>query len=74
MAASVLSTGLLQGHDVKDSTSVPAPYSPADLPEKLDVRKICVGIPKVSDWFETIRVGRTALSHFFFRKEMWGPG
>uniref|UniRef100_A0A3B3CL69 Glutamyl-tRNA(Gln) amidotransferase subunit A, mitochondrial n=1 Tax=Oryzias melastigma TaxID=30732 RepID=A0A3B3CL69_ORYME len=37
---------LLQGHDVKDSTSVPAPYSPADLPEKLDVRKICVGIPK----------------------------
>ena len=40
-------TGLLQGHDVRDSTTVPSPPSLEELPEDLDVRNLRVGIPKV---------------------------
>ncbi|XP_076026689.1 glutamyl-tRNA(Gln) amidotransferase subunit A, mitochondrial [Genypterus blacodes] len=38
--------GVLQGQDVRDSTTVPAPSSPSELPEDFDVRNICVGVPK----------------------------
>ncbi|XP_061599827.1 glutamyl-tRNA(Gln) amidotransferase subunit A, mitochondrial [Cololabis saira] len=38
--------GVLQGLDVRDSTTVPAPSSQMELPEDLDVRNICVGIPE----------------------------
>uniref|UniRef100_A0A673CKL7 Glutamyl-tRNA(Gln) amidotransferase subunit A, mitochondrial n=1 Tax=Sphaeramia orbicularis TaxID=375764 RepID=A0A673CKL7_9TELE len=38
--------GVLQGLDVKDSTTIPAPPSFTELPEDFDVRNICVGIPK----------------------------
>lgn len=41
-------TDVLQGLDPRDSTTIPAPPSPAQLPEDFDVRNICVGIPKVS--------------------------
>uniref|UniRef100_A0A4W4H6N5 Glutamyl-tRNA(Gln) amidotransferase subunit A, mitochondrial n=1 Tax=Electrophorus electricus TaxID=8005 RepID=A0A4W4H6N5_ELEEL len=43
-AATVL--GVLQGQDEKDSTTVSVPDSPASLPEDLDIRDVCVGIPK----------------------------
>ncbi|XP_067099257.1 glutamyl-tRNA(Gln) amidotransferase subunit A, mitochondrial [Osmerus mordax] len=43
-AATVL--GVLQGHDVRDSTTVPSPPSLEELPEDLDVRNLRVGIPK----------------------------
>ncbi|KAM6912808.1 glutamyl-tRNA(Gln) amidotransferase subunit A, mitochondrial [Xenentodon cancila] len=38
--------GVLQGLDVRDSTTVPAPLSQTEPPEELDIRNICVGIPK----------------------------
>ncbi|KAF5904232.1 glutamyl-tRNA(Gln) amidotransferase subunit A, mitochondrial, partial [Clarias magur] len=37
---------VLQGRDVKDSTTVHAPKSPSALPQEFDVRGVCVGIPK----------------------------
>lgn len=37
---------VLQGIDVRDSTTVPAPLPLAELPEDFDVKNICVGIPK----------------------------
>ncbi|XP_062863572.1 glutamyl-tRNA(Gln) amidotransferase subunit A, mitochondrial [Trichomycterus rosablanca] len=43
-AATVL--GILQGRDVKDSTTIEAPGSSVGLPEDFDIRGICVGIPK----------------------------
>ncbi|KAJ8398166.1 hypothetical protein AAFF_G00430100 [Aldrovandia affinis] len=43
-AATVL--GVLQGHDVKDSTTFHHPASLGDLPDDLDVRKLRVGIPQ----------------------------
>lgn len=38
--------GILQGLDVRDSTTVPAPTSPTELPEEFDVKSMRVGIPK----------------------------
>ncbi|CAG5866195.1 unnamed protein product [Menidia menidia] len=38
--------GVLQGLDMRDSTTVPAPSSGMELPQDFDVRNICVGIPK----------------------------
>uniref|UniRef100_A0A665U2C4 Glutamyl-tRNA(Gln) amidotransferase subunit A, mitochondrial n=1 Tax=Echeneis naucrates TaxID=173247 RepID=A0A665U2C4_ECHNA len=38
--------GILQGRDTKDSTTIPAPSSPTELPEVFDVKNICIGIPK----------------------------
>uniref|UniRef100_A0A8C6V167 Glutamyl-tRNA(Gln) amidotransferase subunit A, mitochondrial n=1 Tax=Neogobius melanostomus TaxID=47308 RepID=A0A8C6V167_9GOBI len=36
---------VLQGVDVKDSTTIPAPSLSTQLPEDFDVRNLCVGIP-----------------------------
>ncbi|XP_019731814.1 glutamyl-tRNA(Gln) amidotransferase subunit A, mitochondrial [Hippocampus comes] len=38
--------GILQGIDTKDSTTIPAPPSPTELPENFDVKNLCIGIPK----------------------------
>ncbi|XP_033860596.2 glutamyl-tRNA(Gln) amidotransferase subunit A, mitochondrial [Acipenser ruthenus] len=43
-AATVL--GVLGGHDPKDSTTVPEPFKPFSLPDEIDVRNVCVGIPR----------------------------
>lgn len=39
--------GILQGLDRKDSTTIPPLLPPMELPEEIDVKNICVGIPKV---------------------------
>ncbi|CAL1284258.1 unnamed protein product [Larinioides sclopetarius] len=36
----------LAGHDPKDSTTVTQPFSPFSLPDNIDVKNLCVGIPK----------------------------
>lgn len=38
--------GVLQGHDVHDSTTVPTPSPSSASPEDVEVKNICVGIPK----------------------------
>lgn len=43
-----LLTGVLAGHDPKDSTTVQDPVKPFMLPSLTDVSKLCVGIPKVT--------------------------
>ncbi|KAM8833845.1 glutamyl-tRNA(Gln) amidotransferase subunit A, mitochondrial [Synchiropus picturatus] len=37
---------VLQGLDVRDSTTVSAPSSPPELPEDFDIKNLCIGIPK----------------------------
>ncbi|XP_044282999.1 glutamyl-tRNA(Gln) amidotransferase subunit A, mitochondrial isoform X2 [Varanus komodoensis] len=43
-AATVL--GVLAGHDPKDSTTVQDPFHPFQLPNLLDMKNLCIGIPK----------------------------
>ncbi|KAG9331060.1 hypothetical protein JZ751_020411 [Albula glossodonta] len=43
-AATVL--GVLQGQDVKDSTTVCHPVDQSDLPDNIDITKLHIGIPK----------------------------
>ncbi|KAM4625169.1 glutamyl-tRNA(Gln) amidotransferase subunit A, mitochondrial [Polymixia lowei] len=38
--------GILQGLDIRDSTTIHCPSSPTEQPEVFDVRNVCVGIPK----------------------------
>ncbi|XP_072911951.1 glutamyl-tRNA(Gln) amidotransferase subunit A, mitochondrial [Hemitrygon akajei] len=38
--------GVLAGHDPKDCTTVQDPFKPFELPDEIDVRNLCVGIPK----------------------------
>lgn len=40
-------TGVLAGHDSKDSTTIQDPFKPFVLPDLTDVSKLCVGVPKV---------------------------
>ncbi|MGH0131939.1 UNVERIFIED_CONTAM: hypothetical protein FKN15_015741 [Acipenser sinensis] len=42
----LLDQGVLGGHDSKDSTTVPEPFKPFSLPDEIDVRNVCVGIPR----------------------------
>lgn len=43
-AATVL--GVLGGHDPKDSTTVQEPFYPCRPPSLIDIKNICIGIPK----------------------------
>ncbi|XP_020667795.3 glutamyl-tRNA(Gln) amidotransferase subunit A, mitochondrial isoform X1 [Pogona vitticeps] len=43
-AATVL--GVLGGHDPKDSTTVQDPFCPFQLPSSIDLKNLCIGIPK----------------------------
>ncbi|XP_062980904.1 glutamyl-tRNA(Gln) amidotransferase subunit A, mitochondrial [Elgaria multicarinata webbii] len=43
-AATVL--GVLGGHDPKDSTTLQDPFHPFQLPSSIDVKNLCIGIPK----------------------------
>ncbi|KAM3871327.1 glutamyl-tRNA(Gln) amidotransferase subunit A, mitochondrial [Diretmus argenteus] len=38
--------GILQGLDIRDSTTIDSPSSFTELPEDFDIKNICVGIPK----------------------------
>ncbi|XP_062296314.1 glutamyl-tRNA(Gln) amidotransferase subunit A, mitochondrial [Scomber scombrus] len=38
--------GILQGLDTRDSTTVPAPSSPTELPQNFDIKNVRIGIPK----------------------------
>ncbi|CAK6962130.1 glutamyl-tRNA(Gln) amidotransferase subunit A%2C mitochondrial [Scomber scombrus] len=38
--------GILQGLDTRDSTTVPAPSSPTELPQDFDIKNVRIGIPK----------------------------
>ena len=40
-------TDVLQGRDLKDSTTVQSPTPHTGFTEDIDVRNLCVGIPKV---------------------------
>ncbi|KAL7987866.1 hypothetical protein Chor_006785 [Crotalus horridus] len=43
-AAAVL--GVLGGHDPKDSTTVQDPFCPFQLPNVIDMKNLCIGVPK----------------------------
>ncbi|XP_034264988.1 glutamyl-tRNA(Gln) amidotransferase subunit A, mitochondrial isoform X2 [Pantherophis guttatus] len=43
-AAAVL--GVLGGHDPKDSTTVQDPFCPFQLPNLVDMKNLCIGVPK----------------------------
>ncbi|KAG8123978.1 hypothetical protein E2320_019319 [Naja naja] len=43
-AAAVL--GVLGGHDPKDSTTVQDPFCPFQLPNLIDMKNLCIGVPK----------------------------
>ncbi|ETE68036.1 Glutamyl-tRNA(Gln) amidotransferase subunit A, mitochondrial, partial [Ophiophagus hannah] len=43
-AAAVL--GVLAGHDPKDSTTVQDPFCPFQLPNLIDMKNLCIGVPK----------------------------
>ncbi|CAH2252393.1 glutamyl-tRNA(Gln) amidotransferase subunit A, mitochondrial [Pelobates cultripes] len=43
-AATVL--GVLAGHDPQDSTTIQDPFETFKLPEKISMKKLCIGIPK----------------------------
>ncbi|NWI98632.1 GATA amidotransferase, partial [Crypturellus undulatus] len=38
--------GLLAGHDPQDSTTIQDTFKPFELPDSIDIRKLCIGIPK----------------------------
>lgn len=48
-------TGILAGHDPKDSTTIQDPVKPFTLPSLTDVSKLCIGIPKVTLYKSTVR-------------------
>uniref|UniRef100_A0AAY4C4M6 Amidase domain-containing protein n=1 Tax=Denticeps clupeoides TaxID=299321 RepID=A0AAY4C4M6_9TELE len=43
---------ILRGPDERDSTTVPSPALDCALTEELDLTRITVGIPQVTDWFQ----------------------
>lgn len=59
-------SGILQGHDTRDSTTIPAPSSVAELSDDFDVKNICIGIPKVSVTLHLRHVLSKHHSHYVF--------